>query len=481
MVYYVLIRRVQGNAQALRISPTDLIVTQKGFVVLDGLLDEVDEVDDIYAANDISGACQDFLLDMELAEKVSDLDCIPFGGSHVVISSSESQSPGFSGSSNGTLVLSESSTATIPESECKNGSFQKTVVNKYDSLGNQCKDEASEHSQFPRLQDSENLDQFGNDTKCFVSGTSSDLYEKEVQGTKISMLLRQKRLRRPTKRYTEEFFSPKSKQDMERHTVASAVSKNKHWKVRSSSELHHVRALTCRPEEKSFGSATTEVDPEDYEKLSDLRSRCLIERRKASCLIEGQQGSLSVPTGRHLKTKSSNEHHVRVLRSSLKEESLTTQTPSESRPRRGRPQKHVILLDDESIASESEDNHVKKRSKKHDDRRKHQRMWTLSEVTKLVDGIAQYGTGRWTDIKKHLFSSSAYRTPIDLRDKWRNLLRTSCPQKQKQKKNKKEVEHKLKHGICSLPKSVMHRICELASIHPYPRFTPGGRYIRRKN
>uniref|UniRef100_A0A2P2KY57 Uncharacterized protein LOC8284508 n=1 Tax=Rhizophora mucronata TaxID=61149 RepID=A0A2P2KY57_RHIMU len=44
-----------------------------------------------------------------------------------------------------------------------------------------------------------------------------------------------------------------------------------------------------------------------------------------------------------------------------------------------------------------------------------------------------------------------------------------------------QVEHKLKHGICSLPKSVMHRICELASIHPYPRFTPGGRYIRRKN
>lgn len=42
-------------------------------------------------------------------------------------------------------------------------------------------------------------------------------------------------------------------------------------------------------------------------------------------------------------------------------------------------------------------------------------MWTLSEVMKLIDGIAQYGTGRWTDIKKLLFSSSAYRTPVDLR------------------------------------------------------------------
>jgi hypothetical protein len=57
---------------------------------------------------------------------------------------------------------------------------------------------------------------------------------------------------------------------------------------------------------------------------------------------------------------------------------------------------------------------TKKRSKKHD-RRKHQRMWTPSEVIKLVDGISEYGVGRWTDIKRLLFATSAYRTPIDLR------------------------------------------------------------------
>lgn len=42
-------------------------------------------------------------------------------------------------------------------------------------------------------------------------------------------------------------------------------------------------------------------------------------------------------------------------------------------------------------------------------------MWTPSEVMKLVDGISEYGVGRWTDIKRLLFSTSAYRTPIDLR------------------------------------------------------------------
>lgn len=42
-------------------------------------------------------------------------------------------------------------------------------------------------------------------------------------------------------------------------------------------------------------------------------------------------------------------------------------------------------------------------------------MWTITEVMNLVDGISEYGVGRWTDIKRLLFSSSAYRTPIDLR------------------------------------------------------------------
>lgn len=71
--------------------------------------------------------------------------------------------------------------------------------------------------------------------------------------------------------------------------------------------------------------------------------------------------------------------------------------------------------EEEPLSSESEDDRVtKKKSKKHD-RRKHQRMWTLSEVMKLVDGISEHGIGRWTDIKRNLFSTSAYRTPIDLR------------------------------------------------------------------
>lgn len=70
---------------------------------------------------------------------------------------------------------------------------------------------------------------------------------------------------------------------------------------------------------------------------------------------------------------------------------------------------------EESFSDESEDEIVKKKSKKGSDRRKHQRMWTLPEVTKLVDGISEFGVGRWTQIKRLSFAASAHRTPIDLR------------------------------------------------------------------
>ncbi|KAJ8899852.1 hypothetical protein K2173_019555 [Erythroxylum novogranatense] len=449
--------------------------------VLDGLLDDVDEVDDLHATDDISGACEDFLLDIELAEKVSYLDCTPFGQPNLVNSSSESQSPGFSGSSNGVPGLTESSTATIPEAECRNASLDKEDTYKlHDSSGIRCKHESPEHVGLHNSQDLEYLD----DLKPLVCGMSSDENEKEViQAIHGGAVLRQKRMRKPTKRYIEEYFSSNSKDAMEMPKCPLAISKDKRQKIRSSVEPHHVEGLSCSSKEFSPSEAGIEGTSEDDEKLSDFVSKC----KRSSSAIERRKGSLVISSDQHLKVKSRIDfHHVRASRSAHSEESLITdiQTPPGARPRRRRPKKYDTLAlssGDELTASESEDNLIKRRSKKGDDRRKHQRMWTLSEVTNLIDGIAQCGTGRWTDIKNLLFSSSAYRTPVDLRDKWRNLLKASCAQNQKQKQNKKEVEQKLKHGMCPLPKSVIQRIRELASIHPYPRFTPGGRYVRRKN
>ncbi|XP_021288971.1 uncharacterized protein LOC110420115 isoform X3 [Herrania umbratica] len=261
--------------------------------VLDGLLDEVDEVDDIHAAHDLSGACEDFLLDIEFPEKFAELE--PCEGSNLHNSSSESHSPGFSGSSNSAGGISESSIAAVQESNGRNGVLGKMV-------------NCDVHQTFW--------------SKCGCQAPVMDTIHPTIENV----------------------------QDLDQS--------------------------------------------DDDEKPLELES------------------------------------------------------------------------DYELSASESEDELEKsKRSKTACDRRKHQRMWTLAEVIKLVDGIAQYGVGRWTDIKRLLFASSAYRTPVDLRDKWRNLLRSSSALKH----NRREVDNDLKHAVRPLPKPVVRRIRELATIHPYPR------------
>ncbi|CAH9127894.1 unnamed protein product [Cuscuta epithymum] len=98
-------------------------------------------------------------------------------------------------------------------------------------------------------------------------------------------------------------------------------------------------------------------------------------------------------------------------------------------------------------------------------RRKHHRLWTTSEVRKLVEGVSQCGVGKWSQIKRLYFSSSDYRTPVDLKDKWRNLLKASHLQDQSKKGDKG------KHSFSwrPLPKSILNRVEELADIYPYPR------------
>ncbi|KAK2454997.1 hypothetical protein P8452_02293 [Trifolium repens] len=134
------------------------------------------------------------------------------------------------------------------------------------------------------------------------------------------------------------------------------------------------------------------------------------------------------------------------------------------------PKKEKLEYDDEPFSSEaseeSEDEELTPKRCRTKDRRKNQRMWTASEVTKLMDGISEYGVGRWTDIQRFLFSAAGYRTPTDIRDKWRNLLRACSSQKF----NKKEGEQNDdENSPRTLPLSVASRVLELSKIHPYPK------------
>ncbi|KAF5737544.1 TRF-like 8 putative isoform 1 [Tripterygium wilfordii] len=378
--------------------------------VLDGLLDEVDEVDDIHAAYDLSTACADFLWDIEFVDKVSDFSRPPHEGLRFRNPHSESNSPGCSGSSNGTNGASDTSTATILESGCKSDLLDNVAICELHVVsGSECGCHRPFEEQICLTSpDMGNLDDLDNDKPCImVNGMSSDEVGKSsVMVTKVGASIRQKRLRKPTRRFVDEFSKPKLTDIMEIQNIPTGTSKDKYLKVES----------------------------------------CKGHQVQEAVAYDQGEGPLS---------------------------GTSTLALHETRPRRGRPKKLTPVLEhqseDEVSDFDEEPVNLGRRSKTVADRRKHQRMWTLSEVMKLVDGISQYGVGRWTDIKRLLFASSAYRTPVDLRDKWRNLLKACSAEKQKQKNGQKEIGDKLKHAVRPLPKSVFRRIRDLANVHPYPR------------
>uniref|UniRef100_A0ACD5XBW4 Uncharacterized protein n=1 Tax=Avena sativa TaxID=4498 RepID=A0ACD5XBW4_AVESA len=97
-------------------------------------------------------------------------------------------------------------------------------------------------------------------------------------------------------------------------------------------------------------------------------------------------------------------------------------------------------------------------------KRKHHRAWTLSEVQKLVDGVARFGVGKWSEIRRLSFSSYSYRTSVDLKDKWRNLIRASQTQLVLEKDG--VCPRKSNPSIIPIPPSILLRVKELAELQP---------------
>uniref|UniRef100_A0A5B7B0S0 Uncharacterized protein n=2 Tax=Davidia involucrata TaxID=16924 RepID=A0A5B7B0S0_DAVIN len=414
---------------------------------------EVDKVGNLQAASGLSCTCEDYLLDIEFAESVPRLDYDSSEGLHLGISGSESLIPWFSRSDDGTFGISELSTAFIPVPECQNDLPNQTICELHHVFSSICgcvtpvKDEfwlkSPSSFELQKVDNSDNVsnllersrsfNEIGKDmifppglTSGRISCTSKIVQNNEVslvgqsitreslaghdvskkssaEASNSDALLTQKRLRKPPRRYIEESSYLNSRCCRRRQEMSTSTSKDKFLRVRSLKHQHMgSRAMTLVPEE----------------------SIC--------------EASIQVPFGSPVREEHWKKHaSVMGLKS-----------------------------DEELSPAESEDDSVGTiRYKKGGSQRKHHRLWTLSEVKKLIDGVSQYGVGRWTDIKKLLFSSSAHRTPVDLKDKWRNLLRASCLQKH----NKREDEHKQKHAWRPLPTSVLHRVSELAIIYPYPR------------
>ncbi|KAH7565552.1 hypothetical protein JRO89_XS09G0226300 [Xanthoceras sorbifolium] len=108
----------------------------------------------------------------------------------------------------------------------------------------------------------------------------------------------------------------------------------------------------------------------------------------------------------------------------------------------------------------SDDNVVSVPTGKGGMRRKHHRAWTLSEVMKLVEGVSRYGAGRWSEIKRLAFASYSYRTSVDLKDKWRNLLKASLAQTPPDKR----MNSRKHASAMPIPAPILLRVRELAEM-----------------
>uniref|UniRef100_A0A9I9CKG4 Uncharacterized protein n=1 Tax=Cucumis melo TaxID=3656 RepID=A0A9I9CKG4_CUCME len=242
------------------------------------------------------------------------------------------------------------------------------------------------------------------------------------EGNRGDTLITEKRLRKPPRRYSEESVEQKSRSNSKKSALKASKDKSLHSESHKQQWQKKVKAAPIIHKDKSFNG-----------------------------------GCIQVPFGLPIE-----EGHSAKKR--------TCWEPEEIKDNR------ILCIKDkyevESFSAESEDENTEDEcttkgnsTQKGNSRRKHHISWTLSEVMKLVEGVSEYGVGRWTEIKRLQFASSSHRTSVDLKDKWRNLLKASDTQLQ----NRRKVVLGRKQASQQVPESVLCRVRELAAIYPYPR------------
>ncbi|XP_050381268.1 uncharacterized protein LOC126798362 isoform X2 [Argentina anserina] len=391
--------------------------------VLDGLLDEVEEVEDIHATNGLASPCDDFLLDIGFTGKDTVLEFGPHERSHC--GNTDSRSPGLSGSSNSVVGVSESSTVTIQDFECKNHSQPKESPHKFlcDLRQKKRRQTPVEGSTQPSSFSFQNLKELDNYRKPLGNGLcSSEIDKSSVEANKIGAIIKKRRLPK-TKRFVENSSKRKAKNFVASDNISHpAATDDQCSHARSQSKLlTRPRTLSSVPEEDSISDNLT---------LSEFKIRIARPKKQA------------IPTEFQPITSESEDEIVRVtirekhdqgnnqpIKSKSEDETLTTKLSKKHDRRKHQPTNSESANETATrrrstrnnqrthhpVNSESDDEILeRKRSKKHD-RRKHQRMWDISEVMALVDGISEHGVAQWTRIQRLLFTSFSHRTPMDLR------------------------------------------------------------------
>ncbi|XP_058084239.1 uncharacterized protein LOC131231899 isoform X2 [Magnolia sinica] len=475
------------------------VITREGkldskFEFIDGMLQGVDEQGSLHVTSGLSSDCAEYLFDTGFVEESSHLDYAPRGGLCLGDLGTGTLSPGLSERDNDPAGTSNFSSAIVPlpESTSDQSTFlleNMTIRELHEAFRSTFGRETSvKDKQWLKrriLFGLQNLIELDNGCSLLQSGLSSHDNEDEMIFTSADDS--SQRIYHPFTDISGNKAPPLGRDaGREGHTSSDALASS----IPESGKIGF-EGLNFEDRENAFVSRKRLRKPTRryIEESSDVTSR--------TC-----SGRLEIPTmsltDKFQRAKSHNQHHRKGFGSMLpvsRQDSFggsSIQVPFGLRVRRGRPRKNSTspmghdskdykeyrLLSgmpkrncgfgspqSESHDDMSDDCAMKTKTEKSGMRRKHHRLWNLSEVMKLVEGVSRYGVGRWTDIKRLLFSSSAHRTSVDLKDKWRNLLRASCVPMQ----SKKEVEQRKKHASLPIPPAVLRRVRELAVIYPYPR------------
>lgn len=278
-----------------------------------------------------------------------------------------------------------------------------------------------------------------NEMEDTIDGTELGHYSNESGHVSDDVLDQRgaKRVRKPTKRYIEESSDKETRECnrkltplskcLEQHKVSSGSLVRSGWGA-------HAGAIVTRPD--SIGGSGIRVP---Y--VSRVR-RCR-PRKSIAALTNFQpseeclMGKITEPS--NPQPDSLDGDKVVVHKSDPLEEPIKVDSGEEKEKlclagmsdisQEDRERTDVDSRGDTSreniVAVNSSDSLATIPTSKGGMRRKHHRAWTLTEVMKLVDGISKFGAGRWSEIKRLSFSSASYRTSVDLKDKWRNLLKAS--------------------------------------------------------
>ncbi|KAM7480602.1 hypothetical protein LguiA_028815 [Lonicera macranthoides] len=292
-----------------------------------------------------------------------------------------------------------------------------------------------------------------------------------------------KRVRKPTRRYIEEVSEVESREYMGK--PMSSVKSSGHGQSSTQARVRpvqHVRSdgRLVVTRQDSLGGSGVQVPyvsrvrrgrpRENYMALMKLQPSGMGTAARLVKKAFGVRGP-----------RSDKERGNKVFKARLAP--LWVQQPLISEPEKEEQylerekvelEKDVELKDTDSSGNNSDDNVVTVPTAKGGMRRKHHRPWTLSEVLKLVEGVGRYGAGRWSEIKRIAFASYSYRTSVDLKDKWRNLLRASFAQLPEEK----GMQNSRKHASIPIPASILVRVRELAEMQSQvpPEFSLSSRF-----